>query len=75
MHDIDIVYIYSHLDDPRTPTPIFFSYSLTYITSQIYAVYDRNKLILFVMAVLFAANIASTALIIYVGPPGGKIMV
>lgn len=43
------------------------------LMTRIYAVYDRNKLILFVMAVLFAANIASTALIIYVGPPGGAL--
>ncbi|KAF8501912.1 hypothetical protein JB92DRAFT_858406 [Gautieria morchelliformis] len=43
------------------------------LMTRIYAVYEGNKLILAVMGVLFAANIAGTALIVYLAPPGGTI--
>ena len=52
--------------------PFTAYYSLTGSPSQIYAVYERSKLILLVMALLFAGNIISAALIVYLGPPGGN---
>jgi len=44
------------------------------LMARIYAVYDRNKRILIVMALLFATNITSTVLIVFEGPPGGTLV-
>jgi len=41
------------------------------LMARIYAVYDRSKRVLIIMAVLFAVNIMSSAMIIFLSPPGG----
>jgi len=41
------------------------------LMARVYAVYDRKKRVLIIMAVLFAINVASTAMIIFLSPPGG----
>jgi len=41
------------------------------LMARIYAVYDRSKRVLIILAVLYAINIASTAMIVFLSPPGG----